>query len=78
MIGNARVMKYEDIVKEQEVRDEKELKPKAPRGRPRLKRNLPKPEPKRKRRIGSEREEAIREIEAAGLGDYCTVIEFET
>jgi hypothetical protein len=80
IIGNARVMKYEDIVKEQEARDEKELKPKAPRGRPRLKRdqqNSPKPEPKRKRRT-SEREEAIRDIEAAGLGDYCTVIEFKT
>jgi hypothetical protein len=79
MIGNARVMKYEGMVKEQEARDEKELKPKAPRGRPRLKRelqNLPKP-PRRRQKI-SEQEEAVREIEQAGLGDYCTVIEFKT
>ena len=64
----------------QEVGDENELKPKARRGRPRLNRersNLPKSEQKRKRRLGK-REEAIREIEVAGLGDYCTVIEFET
>jgi len=69
MIGNARVMKYEDIVKEQEARDEKELKPKAPRGRPRKReqQNPLKPEPKRKRKT-CEREEAVREIEAAGLG----------
>jgi hypothetical protein len=69
IIGNARVIKYEDLVKEREVPDEKELKPKAPRGRPRLKRdqqNSPKLEPKRKLRT-SEREEAVREIEAAGL-----------
>jgi hypothetical protein len=56
-----------------EVRDRKELKPKATRGRSRLKRaqsNLPKSKPNRKRKVG-EREEAIREIEAARLGDYC-------
>jgi hypothetical protein len=64
-----RVMKYEDIVKEQEARDEKELKPKAPRGRPRLNRepqNAPKPEPKRKQKI-SEQEEAVRELRQQGL-----------
>lgn len=80
IIGNTRVMKYKDIVKEQEARDEKELKLKAPQGRPRLKReqqNLPKPELKRRRKT-SEREEAVREIEAAGLVDYCTIIEFKS
>jgi hypothetical protein len=71
-------MKYEDIMKEQEKRNRKELMPKAPRGRPRLRREqeiVSKSEPKQKRRF-REREKAIREIEAAGLGDYCTVIEF--
>jgi hypothetical protein len=79
MIGNARVMKYEDILKEQELRDKKALKPKAPRGRPRLKRqqsDLTSLEPKNKQRI-TEREEATREIVTAGLKDYCTIIEFE-
>jgi hypothetical protein len=38
IVGNARVMKYEDIMKEQEMRDEKDYKLKTPQGRPRLKR----------------------------------------
>jgi len=78
MVGNARVMKYEDIIKEQEARDKKELKLNGPRDRPRLNREqptLPKSELKRKPKI-SEREEAIREIEVAGLKDFCTIIEF--
>jgi hypothetical protein len=71
-------MKYEDIRKEQEERNGKEPMLKVPRGRLRLKggqSNLPKSKQKPRDRV-SEREDALREIEAAGLGDYYTVIEF--
>jgi hypothetical protein len=51
MVGNAKVMKYEDIMKKQEAHDEKEFKPKATQGHPRVNHEQSKPEPKRRRKI---------------------------
>ena len=78
VIGKARVMKYEDILKEQRLREQKVLKEKsAPNRRCKRKQlETPQPKPKLARNEASGRDKAIRKIQVLGLDDYCTVIEF--
>ncbi|OCK80285.1 hypothetical protein K432DRAFT_393193 [Lepidopterella palustris CBS 459.81] len=76
-VGTARVMKYEDILKEQELREKKESKKRARPGRPKKKQLEPDQQKQNpKRRKYSERDTAISEIAASGLEDYCSVMEF--
>ena len=75
MVGKAKVMSYEDIVKAQAKHDAKEAVPvKGKRGQKR-KRSAPVVvEAKRARK--SEVEIVEEEIEALGLGNYCSVLKF--
>ena len=74
VVGKAKVMSYEDIVEAQAKRDAKEaVAVKGKRGRKR-KCSVPRADAKKTRR--SEVEVAEDEIEALGLGNYCSVLKF--
>jgi len=75
VVGKAKVMSYEDIVEAQAERDAKEAS--VVKGKPGRKRKSSAPmaaQAKRTRR--SEVEVAEQEIEAEGMGNYCSVLQF--
>ena len=75
VVGKAKVMSYEDIIQAKLKRDVKDTP--VVKGKPGRKRKSSAPvavQAKRKRR--SELEIAEQEIQAEGLGDYCSVIKF--
>ena len=75
VVGKAKVMSYEDIIEAQAKRDGKEAVPaKGIRGRKRKSSAPVVVEAKRARK--SEVEVAEGEIEALGLGNYCSVLKF--
>jgi hypothetical protein len=66
-------------MKERQVRERKELEVKATPGRCGVKckqSNLAQSMPKQKQNRDGEKEEAVCQIEEAGLGQYCSVLEF--
>jgi hypothetical protein len=71
MVGKAKIMSYEDIQKEQKKRAEKETAGTGRRGRKR-KNSAPGPWQRKKSRA-EEIAEAYSEIQASGMGDYCSV-----
>lgn len=74
VVGGARVMSYEDIVKAQKQRDIKEAAAEVTRGR-RSKQNPP-AQVLGKRSRGQELEQAEHEIRALGIEKYCSVLDF--
>jgi hypothetical protein len=77
VVGTAKVLSYEDIVEAQRKRDERDVAAVIARGRRTSKRRKLTPSqvvPKRSR--SQEREEAMVEIRASGLEDYCSVLKF--
>ena len=75
VVGKAKVMSYEDIIEAQAKRDAKEAVPaKGIRGRKRKSSAPVVVEAKRART--NEVEVAEGEIEALGLGNYCSVLKF--
>jgi hypothetical protein len=68
-------MSYEDIVEAQQKRDMKDAKTVAVRGR-RAKRKGAPSKIIRKRTRSHEREEAMDEIRASGMEEFCSVLKF--
>lgn len=75
VVGTARVISYEDIVEAQQKRDMKDAETVAVRGR-RTKRNGAPSKIKGKRTRSHERDEAVEEIRALGMEEYCSVLKF--
>jgi hypothetical protein len=73
IVGKARVMKYEDILEAQRLRERKELKKQVTPGHPKKEQLQPSQSAKRNEDI--EKERALREIVSSGLKAYCDVIE---
>jgi hypothetical protein len=73
VVGTAKVMSYEDIVEAQEKRDMKDAETVTVRGR-RTKRDGAPSKIIGKRTRSHEREEAIDEIRASGIEEYCSVL----
>jgi hypothetical protein len=71
MVGKAKVMSYENIQEAQKKRDEKEAVGKGRRGWKR-KLSTQDPGPRKKSRV-QEMAEAQLDIQALGLGGYCSV-----
>lgn len=76
VVGTAKVMSYEDIVKEQEKRDRKETNTANQPRRGRKRRATATIEDQHKRPRLEETEKANREIKALGLSKYCSVLQF--
>jgi hypothetical protein len=77
VVGTAKVMSYEDIVEAQQKRNMKDAETVAVRGRRISKRNGSAPlKITGKRTRSHEREEAIDEIRASGMEEYCSVLKF--
>jgi hypothetical protein len=76
VIGTAKVTSYEDLVQAQKMRDAKDAgRGGEARGSTKRKRATSKPAAGKRPRK-SELEGARQEIEAMGLGDYCSVLQF--
>jgi hypothetical protein len=75
VVGSARVISYEDIVKAQKQRNIKEAEAEVTQGQ-RSKRN-PAAQVLGKRSRGKELEEAEHEIRALGMEEYCSVLDFK-
>jgi hypothetical protein len=77
VVGKAKVMSYEDIIKAQAKRDAKDALPVPVKGKRGRKRKNPVPVVAAvKRTQNSEVEVAKDEIEVMGLGSYCAVLQF--
>jgi hypothetical protein len=75
VVGTAKVMSYEDIVKARQKRDMKDAETVAIRGR-RTKGHGAPSKAIGKRTRSREREEAMDEIRASGMEEYCSVLKF--
>jgi hypothetical protein len=75
VVGTVKVMSYEDIVEAQQKRDMKDTETVVVRGR-RTKRTGALSKIIGKRTRSHEREEAIDEIRASGMEEYCSVLKF--
>jgi hypothetical protein len=75
VVGTAKVMSYEDIVEAQQKRDMKDAETVAVRGR-RTKRNRALSKIIGKRTRSREQDEAVEEIRALGMEEYCFVLKF--
>jgi hypothetical protein len=75
VVGTAKVLSYKDIIEAQQKRDIKDAETVAVRGRRTSKRKGPAP-PKitGKRSRSYERDEAVDEIRALGMEEYCSVL----
>jgi hypothetical protein len=74
VVGTAKVMSYEDIVEAQQKRDMKDAETIVVRGRRTKCNGAPSKIGKRTR--SHKREEAIDEIRASGIEEYCSVLKF--
>ena len=78
VVGTAKVLSYEDIVEAQQKRDMKDAETVIVRGRRISKRNGSVPSKIIGKRTRShEREEAMDEIRASGMEEYCSVLKFK-
>ena len=76
VIGKAKVMSYEDIVEAQRKRDMKEAGVAGGSRRSSKRKSAASAHMPRKRSRKQELEEAQLEVEAFGMGDYCSVLQF--